>query len=231
MDGSGHNQSAAERLLKFVQRLEALDEDKRDIATQISEVKKEAKEAGFDVPTINQMVRERRMSQEERDARDALRDLYRASLGMLGDTPLGEAAIRRLEKRRKPDKKPDSGAPAADGAQAPDVAPDAPEAPQQPAAAEFMPGVTVDEAELMGRQAAADGKSVIENPFPARDPRRARWDMGWCQESGSDGMDIPEAWRRDAKKKPDDAAPAADQAPSADGQAGQADDANAAGGA
>ena len=214
MDGSGTNGHAAERLRQFVSRLEALEEDKRDIAQQISEVKKEAKDAGFDVPTVNQMVRERRMTAEERDSRDALRDLYRATLGMLGDTPLGEAAIRRLEKRRKPPKKPDSDAPAGADAQAPDAAPDGPEAAQQPTSAEFMPGVTVNDAELLGRQAAANGYPVTDNLFPARDPRRAAWDMGWCQESGSDGMDIPEAWRRDAKKKPE--ADPADQAPSAE---------------
>ena len=32
-------------------------------------------------------------------------------------------------------------------------------------------------------------------------PRRAAWDEGWCAETGSDGMDIPEAWRRSKEKK------------------------------
>ncbi|WP_039853188.1 hypothetical protein [Magnetospirillum fulvum] len=52
----------------------------------------------------------------------------------------------------------------------------------------------------MGRQAAETGKPVSANPFPAGDPRRAAWDEEWCRAAGSDGMEIPEAFRR--KKKP-----------------------------
>lgn len=44
------------------------------------------------------------------------------------------------------------------------------------------------DAGLLGRQAARDGKPVIDNPFPFGDPRRARFDEGWRSESGSDGM-------------------------------------------
>jgi hypothetical protein len=53
----------------------------------------------------------------------------------------------------------------------------------------------------MGGEAAAAGKSVTANPFPARDVRRAAWDEAWCAALGSDGMDIPEAWRPTDKKK------------------------------
>lgn len=39
--------------------------------------------------------------------------------------------------------------------------------------------IDVDGAEAMGRHAALSGKSIIENPFPFNDPRRARFDEGW----------------------------------------------------
>ena len=61
----------------------------------------------------------------------------------------------------------------------------------------------------MGAEAAADGRPVTANPFPARDPRRAAWDEGWCKADGSDGMDIPEAWRRSRPKKGEPKGPAA----------------------
>jgi len=51
-------------------------------------------------------------------------------------------------------------------------------------------------------QAAREGKRVIDNPYVAGDPRRALWDEGWCAQTGSDGMEIPAAWRRKEKKKP-----------------------------
>lgn len=43
-------------------------------------------------------------------------------------------------------------------------------------------------AEQMGRQAARDGKPIIDNPFPFSDARRARFDEGWRKESDSDGL-------------------------------------------
>jgi hypothetical protein len=58
-----------------------------------------------------------------------------------------------------------------------------------------------------GKAAAGAGTRVTHNPYPAGDPRRAAWDEGWCAAAGSDGMDIPPAWRRspkkDSKGKPD----------------------------
>ncbi|HLY06139.1 MAG TPA: ATP-binding protein [Rhizomicrobium sp.] len=43
-------------------------------------------------------------------------------------------------------------------------------------------------AEELGRKAARDGKSIIDNPFGFGDPRRARFDEGWRKESETDGM-------------------------------------------
>lgn len=48
--------------------------------------------------------------------------------------------------------------------------------------------VDVESAEEMGRKAARDGKSIIDNPFPFGDARRSRFDEGWRKESESDGM-------------------------------------------
>ena len=67
----------------------------------------------------------------------------------------------------------------------------------------FDTGPTIDEAREQGREAAKEGKPVTLNPFVARDPRRAAWDEGWCMEAGSDGMDIPAAWKRTKKPKGD----------------------------
>lgn len=43
-------------------------------------------------------------------------------------------------------------------------------------------------AEDLGRQAAREGRPVVDNPFAFGDPRRARFDEGWRKESDSDGM-------------------------------------------
>lgn len=50
------------------------------------------------------------------------------------------------------------------------------------------PEITDASAEQLGRNAAREGKPVIENPFSFGDSRRARFDEGWRKESGNDGM-------------------------------------------
>lgn len=51
-----------------------------------------------------------------------------------------------------------------------------------------LPDVDEAGAEELGRQYARDGRPVLDNPFPFRDPRQPRFDKGWRAESGSDGM-------------------------------------------
>lgn len=63
------------------------------------------------------------------------------------------------------------------------------------------PEPTIDDARPMGKEAAANGRPVTSNPFPARDLRRAAWDEAWCAELGSDGMDIPDALKPTPKPK------------------------------
>jgi len=88
------------------------------------------------------------------------------------------------------------------------AAPDAP-AGKAPAArrapVDLPPEVrdaTSQEAVELGRRAARENKPVISNQFGYGDSRRARWDEGWRQASGSDGMGPAE-----------DQAPPDDQAP------------------
>lgn len=86
-----------DRLRSFVERIERLEDEKAGLAADVKEVKAEAKSNGFDVKTINEMVKLRRMDQADRDEREHLRDLYKRSLGMLADTPLGRAAVEAAE--------------------------------------------------------------------------------------------------------------------------------------
>jgi uncharacterized protein (UPF0335 family) len=188
----GDNSSgvAADRLLRFIERLERLDEEIAGLKDDRKDVVQEAKSAGFDARTIGEILKLRKLSQDERDEREALLDIYKAALGMLSDTPLGAAAIRRLSP--KPPKPADDD----DAGQPPAAAGDDIEEALPP----LDPGPTVEQAHAMGAAAAAEGKPVTANPFPAGDRRRAAWDESWCSASGSDGMDLPEAWRRTPKK-------------------------------
>lgn len=176
------------RLLSFIERIERLEEEKRSIADDIKDVKTEAKSAGFDVKTITKIIAERRLSPAERRRERALLDLYRAGAGLLDGTPLGDAARERMMAEEP-------------NAEAPPPAP-RPEDTR-----------TAEEARAEGAAAFKAGARIVDNPYVAGDPRRAAWDEGFCAASGSDGMDIPEAWRRKPKKAkpPADAEPAGDE--------------------
>ena len=92
---------AGDRLKSFIERIERLEEEKRDLVTDIGEVYKEAKGAGFDTKIMRRLVKERRMDKDDLDEQEALLDVYRRALGMLHDTPLGEAALRKAASPTK----------------------------------------------------------------------------------------------------------------------------------
>ena len=86
---------AADRLLSIIERIERLEQQKREIADDIKEIKLDAKNAGFDVKVINAIIKERAQDKEKLAEFEELKDVYRHALGDLNDTPLGEAAIER----------------------------------------------------------------------------------------------------------------------------------------
>ncbi len=179
----GHNSgTSGERLKSFIARIERVETEIASLQEDRKEIYAEAKGTGFDAKTIRIIVRERKISEHERRERDALLDLYKAAIGMLDGTPLGSAAIDRLKKtEQESDDK--------------DVADTEPQQPEKPTEKD------VDAARKAGGVAATKGKSVTTNPYPAHDPCRAAWDEGWCAFSGSDGMDIPDAWKPEKKTK------------------------------
>lgn len=69
-------------LQSIIERIENLTEQKQAIADDIKDIKTEAKATGFDVATINEMLKLRKMDKAERDAREVLRDTYLIALGM-----------------------------------------------------------------------------------------------------------------------------------------------------
>lgn len=98
MAKAGDNSIAGDRLRSLIERIERLEEEKRRIAADIKEVYAEAKGTGFDPKIMRQIIRERRMDKDDLDEQESLLDIYRRALGMLADTPLGEAALRDAAK-------------------------------------------------------------------------------------------------------------------------------------
>jgi len=74
---------AAGQLRSVVERIERLEEEKKEVAEQIKEVYAEAKANGFDGKTLRKIVALRKKPSEEREEEEALLDLYMSALGML----------------------------------------------------------------------------------------------------------------------------------------------------
>jgi uncharacterized protein (UPF0335 family) len=83
------------QLQSIIDRIEKLEDDRALLAADIKEIFTEAKSNGFDVKIIRKVLAIRKKDAEQRDIEQTLIDSYMAALGMLSDTPLGQAAISR----------------------------------------------------------------------------------------------------------------------------------------
>ena len=73
---------AGERLRSFIDRIERLEEEKAALAADIREVYAEAKGNGFDTKVMRQVLKLRKMDQDDRQEQEHLLDLYLRALGM-----------------------------------------------------------------------------------------------------------------------------------------------------
>jgi len=201
--------SPSERLVRHVHDIERLIDDRQAATAAVAEAYARAGNDGFDPVTLRAVIKLRTLSPLQREERRALEAVYLASLGMLEGEALPDAARRRLDGQPPPV----PPAPAPPTEQAPSDAPRDPDAatPDDPPAApkpgEPQPTLPLKdpaEARREGGEAAAAGKRIYDNPFPAGDPCRAAWDEGWCAERKSNGMEPPAAFQRKVEKPPKD---------------------------
>lgn len=72
---------AADRLKSFIERIERLEEEKKNLTADIREVYAEAKSTGFDTKTMRKVVALRKLDMSERQEQEALLDTYLQALG------------------------------------------------------------------------------------------------------------------------------------------------------
>jgi uncharacterized protein (UPF0335 family) len=70
------------RLKTYLERIERLEEEKSGLADDIKDIYAEAKAFGFDVKTLRQIVRLRKIEIEKRREADELLELYKSAIGM-----------------------------------------------------------------------------------------------------------------------------------------------------
>lgn len=210
----GKNTIASEMLTSIVERVERIRADKKQLGLDEAQIMAEAKSGGLVPAVIKYVIKVRTMKPHDRQETESLRDIYLHAMGMDQEPPLfravglididinaKEQVVEAMKKfvpaggeiivkvggvseriwrdkagdvfnetvvERPPSEKPDGKTPRAAKAPVPD---------------------TDDAGAIaLGRQAARDNRPIIENPFPFGDTRRARFDEGWREESGGDGM-------------------------------------------
>jgi uncharacterized protein (UPF0335 family) len=212
----GKNTLASETLRGYVERVENINAQIKQLGQDKGVVLAEAKASGLVPAAITFIVKKRKMKPSERAEGEALEDMYMHAMGMATDTPLfrtvsmmkvdiasRESVIEAMKKFVPTNgsitveaggapvrltRDPDGNISVTEVIEKP-VQQSMPHAAgrSSPPKAE-VPDVSPDVAESMGRQAFKEDVPIIANPFPFGDARRPRWDKGWRDESGSDGM-------------------------------------------
>ena len=71
---------AADRLRSLIERIEHLEEEKKELQSDIRDIFVEAKSAGFDVKAMRAVIKLRKMNAMDRDEQEALVAIYRKVL-------------------------------------------------------------------------------------------------------------------------------------------------------
>ncbi|MBL6845632.1 DUF2312 domain-containing protein [Planktomarina sp.] len=71
-----------DELRKFIERIERLDAEKKDLIEQQKEVMSEAKGRGYDTRVIRKLIGMRKRDQADIAEEEAILDMYKQALGM-----------------------------------------------------------------------------------------------------------------------------------------------------
>jgi uncharacterized protein (UPF0335 family) len=74
-------EAARDKLKQTVAKIERLEEEKKEVATQIKDVYAEAKSMGYDTKALRAVVRLRKQDRQEREEQQSILDTYLLALG------------------------------------------------------------------------------------------------------------------------------------------------------
>jgi len=78
----GHNSVAGDQLRTVVERIERLEDEKKNVTADIKDVYAEAKGNGFDAKTLRKIVALRKLDEDKRKEAQAMLDLYAHDIGL-----------------------------------------------------------------------------------------------------------------------------------------------------
>jgi uncharacterized protein (UPF0335 family) len=89
------HQHRKNQIKSFVERIERLEIEKAETASDIRDIYSEAHSTGYDTKALRTIIKMRKQDADERAEQEAILDVYLHALGMLADLPLGQAAVKR----------------------------------------------------------------------------------------------------------------------------------------
>jgi uncharacterized protein (UPF0335 family) len=87
------------QLKSIIDRALNLHEQKDNIGQDLKDLFAEAKSNGYDVAALKEVIklqREDASKREKRETKESILETYLQALGILADTPLGQAAVRAI---------------------------------------------------------------------------------------------------------------------------------------
>jgi len=82
-DATAQYAVTADELRQFIERIEQLDSEKRDLAEQQKELMAEAKGRGYDTRVMRMVVALRKRKPDDLAEEEAVLELYKSALGMV----------------------------------------------------------------------------------------------------------------------------------------------------
>ncbi len=212
----GKNTPLSTELQGFIDRVEKVNGEIKDLQTDRTAIFADAKAKGFSNRQMRRLIRIRTMKPQDHQEDEAEFDVYAHALGMANEPPLlrymakagtdtavrdtvieamkgfvppygkGEITVTMEGKPVRLLRNKDGTVELHDVIEKPAQAPRPGRSSAKPRAE--VPDVDAAGAEALGTQYARDNRPIIDNPFPYGDDRRPRFDKGWREETGNDGM-------------------------------------------
>jgi uncharacterized protein (UPF0335 family) len=83
---------AGDRIRSFVERIEQIETELKELTEAKKEIFSEAKGEGFDVKVLKEILKLRKQDQDERDEHETLLDVYMRAMDEAGSAPAAKAA-------------------------------------------------------------------------------------------------------------------------------------------
>ncbi len=83
---------AGDRIRSFVERIEQVEAELKELTEAKKEIFSEAKGEGFDVKVLKEIIKLRKQDQDERDEHESLLDVYMRAMGEADPAPVAQAA-------------------------------------------------------------------------------------------------------------------------------------------